>query len=279
MAGILYVVSTPIGNLDDISLRAIRTLREVDYIIAEDTRTTSKLRARYHIATPFYRSCYQGAERARVDETIALLRTGKNIALVSDAGTPLVSDPGYPLVRAAVEHGIKVVPIPGPSAALAALVASGLPSDRFCFEGILPRAEAARRARITALRVEPRTIIIYESPHRLSSTLAIMRAIMPNRMLVLARELTKVHEEFIRGTPAEIEHALESRPVKGEIVLVIAGAHGEEDTDTTAQTAARLAALLNAEGVSTKSAVRILTAVLGISRNEAYRIVQSTRSG
>ncbi len=273
MNGILYIVSTPIGNLEDVTLRAIRTLREVDFILAEDTRTTSRLLARYRIATPFYRSYYQGVERARVEGVMDLLTAGKDIALVTDAGTPLLSDPGYPLVRAAVERGIRIVPIPGPSAALAALVASGLPPDRFCFEGILPRKESERRRRIAALTDEPRTVIIYESPHRLTSTLSLIAEAMPDRAIVLARELTKVHEEFIRGTPGEILRALETRPAKGEIVLVLAGAPGREGKSAGTQVE-KLVSVLKDEGVSGKTSLRILTEGLGIPRNEAYRLIQ-----
>ena len=273
MAGTLYIVSTPIGNLDDITLRAIRTLREVDFILAEDTRTTSKLFARYRITTPFYKSYYQGVERARVEDVLKLLAEGKDLALVSDAGTPLVSDPGYPLVRAAVARGIRVTPIPGPSAALAALVASGLPPDRFCFEGILPRAESARRARIEALQHEPRTTIIYESPHRILSTVKMLSELIPDREIVLARELTKLHEEFLRGTPTELLRVLESRPAKGEIVLVIAGAPERKQDTATREETAKLVSVLKEEGVSGKTALRILTAGLGIPRNEAYRLI------
>ncbi len=273
MTGTLYIVATPIGNLDDITLRAIRTLRTVDYILAEDTRTTARLLARYRIETPFYKSYYQGVEKSRVESVLRLLKAGKDLALVSDAGTPLVSDPGYPLVRAAVERGIRVVPIPGACAALAGLVASGLPPDRFCFEGILPRKESERRKRIEGLINETRTMIIYESPHRLISTLKILSELIPEREVVLARELTKRHEEFIRGTPAELLHAVEARPVKGEIVLVIAGA--QEEARAEGMDAERLVSVLREEGVSSKAAVRILTEFTGIPRNEAYRLVHS----
>ncbi|RLE37729.1 16S rRNA (cytidine(1402)-2'-O)-methyltransferase [Candidatus Acetothermia bacterium] len=273
MTGTLYIVATPIGNLDDITLRAIRTLRTVDYILAEDTRTTARLLARYRIETPFYKSYYQGVEKSRVESVLRLLKAGKDLALVSDAGTPLVSDPGYPLVRAAVERGIRVVPIPGACAALAGLVASGLPPDRFCFEGILPRKESERRKRIERLINETRTMIIYESPHRLISTLKILSELIPEREVVLARELTKRHEEFIRGTPGELLHAVEARPVKGEIVLVIAGAQEEARAEGTE--VERLVSVLREEGVSSKAAVRILTEFTGIPRNEAYRLVHS----
>lgn len=272
MTGALYIVSTPIGNLEDITLRAIKTLRTVDLILAEDTRTTSRLLARYRIEPRFYKSYYQGVERARTEGVLRLLEEGKNLALVTDAGTPLVSDPGYPLVRAAVERGIRVIPIPGPSAALAALVASGLPPDRFAFEGILPRKESERRRRIEALRNETRTVILYESPHRLTSTLTLLSEAMPDRMIVLSRELTKMHEEFIRGTPGELLRALEARPAKGEIVLVIAGAP-EKEAHAEGTGAEKLVSVLKEEGVPGKASLRILTEGLGLPRNEAYRLI------
>ena len=274
MTGTLYIVSTPIGNLEDITLRALRTLRAVDYIIAEDTRATGKLLARYRVVTPFYTSYYQGVEKERIAPVIALLEEGKDLALVSDAGTPLVSDPGYPLVRAAVERGIRVVPVPGPCAALAALVASGLPTDRFSFEGMLPRKEGERRARLNELRDEKRTIIIYESPHRIGSTLALLSEIVPDREIVIARELTKLHEEFLRGTPKELLHILEaqSEKTKGEFVLVIAGA---QEKGASMNRAEKLAGVLREEGITGKAAVRILVDGLGLSRNAAYRLVHS----
>jgi len=275
MTGTLYVVSLPIGNLEDITLRAIRTLRGVDFILAEDTRNTSRVLARYRITTPFYRSYYQGVEKARVEPVLALLAAGRDLALVSDAGTPLVSDPGYPLVRAAVERGIRVVPVPGPCAALAALVASGLPTDRFSFEGMLPRKEKKRRTRLSELRHEKRTIILYESPHRIVSTLELLGELFPDRKVALGRELTKVHEEFLRGTPKELLSTLAARgnPVKGEIVLVIEGVGEEPPAEMTEVN--RLHALLKKEGVTGKAAVRILTEFMGIPRNEAYRLVHS----
>jgi 16S rRNA (cytidine1402-2'-O)-methyltransferase len=222
MSGSLYLVSLPIGNMEDITLRAIKTLRMVDLIVAEDTRNTRRVLARYRIRTPFTKSYYQGVEKARVDPLLSLLAEGKDLALVSDAGTPLISDPGYPLVRAAIEGGFIVIPVPGPTAAITALVASGLPADHFAFDGAIPRKAGERRAYFEKIRSERRTIIVYESPHRLPSTLETIAEVLPDRMLVLARELTKVHEEFLHGRAGEILEILKARgEVKGECVLLI----------------------------------------------------------
>jgi len=277
-AGTLYVVSLPIGNLADITLRAIETLRGADFIIAEDTRTTKRILDRYRIETPFYSSLYQGAERRRVEGIIKLLRTGNDVALVSDAGTPLISDPGYPLVRAAVEEGLRVTPIPGPTAAIAALVASGLPTDRFTFFGPVPRRAGERRFFLERIGDEDKTSIAFASPHRLEETLADIAQILPDRRIVLARELTKVHEEFIRGTAADInERVNEGETKKGECVLAIEPGKKER---RDIQTAERIASLLLAEGVSRRVILRVLTSGLGIARNEAYRLIHpSDRAG
>ncbi len=224
-AGVLYVVATPIGNLKDITLRALEVLKGVDLVIAEDTRRSRILFERYGIGTPFGPSLYEGVERERVDALIRLLKGGKRLALVSDAGTPLIQDPGYRLVRRAIEEGIKVVPVPGPSALLAALVASGLPTDRFVFDGVPPKKPGRRRAYFESLKDEERTVVLYESPHRILKTLETLCEVMPQREICLARELTKRHEEFLRGTPREVLEALKRRPsVKGEFVLLIRGA-------------------------------------------------------
>jgi 16S rRNA (cytidine1402-2'-O)-methyltransferase len=222
VAGTLYVCSTPIGNLGDITLRALEVLRQVDLIVGEDSRHTKKLLSHYQIHTPFLPSLYEGVERRRVGKVLQVLEEGKDVALVTDAGTPLISDPGYPLVRAAVERGIRVVPVPGPSAALAALVASGLPPDRFLFLGHLPRRAGRRRRALAQLAHIPYTTVIYESPHRVLSTLEELARLYPHRPLVLARELTKVHEEFIRGTCQEVWREVQARGgVRGELVLVL----------------------------------------------------------
>jgi 16S rRNA (cytidine1402-2'-O)-methyltransferase len=276
MAGSLYIVSLPIGNMEDITLRAIKTLRAVDFIVAEDTRNTRRILDRYCITTPFRRSYYQGVERERVDSLLSLLEEGKDLALVSDAGTPLISDPGYPLVRAAIKAGFVVIPIPGSTAAIAALVSSGLATDHFAFDGAIPRKEGERRAYFERIRSERRTIIAHESPHRLLPTLETIAEILPDRTIVLARELTKVHEEFLRGSPGEILEILQARgEIKGECVLLIAG-NRESDSPHDHEAAKRLVALLKEEGISNKVAVKILIEALDLPRNEAYRLVHSS---
>ncbi len=273
MAGTLYIVSLPIGNLQDITLRAIKTLRKVDLILAEDTRHTRTIVSLYQIKTPFALSLYQGVEKERVERCLALLTEGKNLALVSDAGTPLLNDPGYPLVRAAVDSGIDVTPIPGATAAMAALVASGLPTDHFVFAGAVPRKGKERADCIAALASETRTIILYESPHRLLVTLEAVAAVLPDRKIVVARELTKMHEEFLRGTAGQILDVLAARTeVKGEIVLLIEGSSPPARKGDLAR-AEQVLSLLKEEGVSKTGCVKILMETLDLARNEAYRLV------
>jgi len=272
MTGTLYLVALPIGNLEDITIRAIRTLRAVDGILAEDTRVSKRILDRYRIETPFFSSVFQGGERQRVGWLVGEIRSGKSLALVSDAGTPLISDPGYPLVRAVIAAGLPVVPIPGPSAAICGLIASGLPVDRFCFEGSVPRKPGERRALLERLRHEPRTVVLFDSPRRLVATLRDLAAVHPNREVTVARELTKQHEEFLRGAPGEVLDALESREqVKGECVLVLAGSADEVGPDL-ARIRGALAALREA-GLASKTIVGILIAAFGVARNEAYALV------
>lgn len=274
MAGTLYLVATPIGNLADITLRAIETLRSVDQIIAEDTRNTRRILARYDITTPFATSYYQGVERERISPLISLLEGGKNLALVSDAGTPLISDPGYPLVRAALKQNIPVVPIPGATALIVALIGSGLPADHFAFDGALPRKRGEREAYLKSIASETRTIIVHSSPHRLFLDLEAIASILPKRTIVIARELTKVHEEFLRGTAREVLDALQARgEAKGECILLIDGAEPSQ-MQGDQQLAEELAALLREEGISSKSALRILMHATNMKRNDAYRLLQ-----
>jgi 16S rRNA (cytidine1402-2'-O)-methyltransferase len=277
MSGRLFVVSLPIGNLSDITLRAIETLRAVNAILAEDTRTTRRVLERHEIRTPFYSSLYEGAEDGRVADVVDLLRSGRDIALVSDAGTPLVSDPGFPLVRAAVAAGIQVVPVPGPTAAMAAMVGSGLPSDRFVFEGSLPRKESHRRELFRSLQREPRTTIAYESSHRLLETLNLLAAELPGREVVVARELTKLHEEFLRGSASEIAAEFVARgEIRGECVLLIAGSGEEEEPVDQAQLEVVLA-IARDEGVSKKGIERLLVSALGLPKNRAYEIAHRSQ--
>lgn len=226
--GGLYVVATPIGNLEDITLRAIRILTGVDLIAAEDTRHTARLLAHHRIHTPLI-SCNEHNEHQRSVALIAKIRSGGSVALVSDAGTPLVSDPGYRLVRAAVEEGVDVFPVPGVSAAIAALCASGLPTDSFVFIGFAPKKSGSRRELLQSLAAGSRTLVFYESPRRVTALLETVESVMGDRQAVLARELTKLHEEFIRGRLSEIRAVLEERQrVKGECTLLVAGATAEE---------------------------------------------------
>lgn len=222
MTGILYIVATPIGNLEDMTLRAIRILKEVDLIAAEDTRHTRKLLAHFDIHTPLT-SFFQGNEKFKASSIISQIQNGKNVALVSDAGTPCISDPGYPLLFAAVEAGVNIVPIPGPSAIFAALSASGLPTDRFTFVGFLPDKEGKRKKAIEALKDIEHTLIFYVSPWKISKTINDCLEILGNRRTCLCRELTKMHEEFMRGTLEKIGVPLKDAPVKGEITLIVEG--------------------------------------------------------
>jgi 16S rRNA (cytidine1402-2'-O)-methyltransferase len=222
MSGTLYIVATPIGNLEDITLRAKRILSEVDLIAAEDTRHTRKLLAHLDIHTPLM-SFSQHHERGRLPTVIAALKGGKDIALVSDAGTPCVSDPGYPLLVAAIEENIDIVPIPGTSAVITALSAAGLPTDRFTFIGFLPEKPGKRRKVLEGLADYDHTLVFYLSKWKAEKQLAEMLAVFGDRRAVLARELTKVHEEFIRGTLTSIIDCFEKHPPKGELVLVLEG--------------------------------------------------------
>ncbi len=222
----LYLVGTPIGNMEDITLRALRTLREVSLIAAEDTRTTGRLLQHHGIETPLV-SFHEYSGEGRIAELVERLATG-DVALVSDAGMPGLSDPGYRLVQAALEAGITVSPIPGPSAAVSALISSGLPTDSFLFLGFLPRQSKARRDALQEIATLPHTIVLYEAPHRLRALLEDIQAVLGERQLVVARELTKLYEEIWRGTPsAALEHFTEGA-IRGEITLVIAGANPEE---------------------------------------------------
>jgi 16S rRNA (cytidine1402-2'-O)-methyltransferase len=273
MPGTLYVVATPVGNLEDITYRAVRILREVDAIACEDTRHTRHLLDHYDITKPLI-SYHEHNEAARAAELVERLRGGENIALVSDAGTPLVSDPGYRLVTLAIASGISVTPVPGPSAAAAALSASGLPCDQFRFLGFLPAKTSQRRRLLESLREETATIICYEAPHRIVDSLADIVDVMGDRPAVVARELTKVHEEFLRGNAGELLRTLRERPaVKGEITLLIG-----RSTSTITRPVTDLPALvaeLMAAGVERMDAIKRAASKLGISKREAYRMLAS----
>lgn len=218
--GTLYLVATPIGNLEDITLRALRVLRECDVIAAEDTRYTGQLLKRFDIVKPLL-SYFQFNEARRSEEIIERLRRGDKIALVTDAGSPGISDPGERVVKSAIAAGYSVESVPGPCALVAALTASGLPTNEFCFVGFLPHKSGQRRNKLESLKSVPGTLVLYESPFRIEKLLIEMSAIFPGRVVVLARELTKKFEEFLRGQPAELLVHVQKRPLKGEFVVLV----------------------------------------------------------
>jgi 16S rRNA (cytidine1402-2'-O)-methyltransferase len=228
--GTLYLVATPIGNLEDITLRAWRTLRECDVVAAEDTRRTGQLLRHFEISKPLL-SYFQFNEARRSEEIIERLRRGEKVALVTDAGTPGISDPGERVVRAAVAAGLRVESVPGACALVAALTASGLPTDEFHFIGFLPHKSGQRRNQLEAARALPGTLVLYESPYRIEKLLGELAEVMPERRVVLARELTKKFEEFLRGTPTELIAATKGRALKGEFVVMVAPADGTEGVE------------------------------------------------
>ncbi len=273
-SGTLYLVATPIGNLEDISLRALNTLKRVDLIACEDTRHTARLLEHYGIATP-RESHHEHNEARHTERLLALLQEGKSIALVSDAGTPLLSDPGYVLVHACRNAGIAVTPIPGPSAAIAALTASGFPTDTFLFAGFLPPRKGPRRRRLQEIASIPATLIFYEAPHRLIPSLEDMVEILGDRQACLAREMTKIHEEWLRGTLVDIASAIRARPqIRGEITLVVArgsSALTQEQPVCPASIKQHLQQELLRTGASPKDALKAIARQRGLSRREAYR--------
>lgn len=270
MPGSLYIVATPIGNLEDITLRALRVLKEVDLIAAEDTRRTKKLLAHYNISTPLT-SYYDEIEREKAAELVKQLENGKNIALVSDAGTPTLSDPGFRLVREAIRAGAPVVPAPGASALLAVLSASGLPTDRFVFEGFLPAKRRERREKLQEVAQEPRTLVFYEAPHRLRETLADMLEIFGDRDAVFGREVTKAYEEFVRGSLSAALAAVERKEPRGEITLAVAGFAGETSS-IDAKIRNEIANLLK-QGLRVKEIAEILGEKFDYPKKDIYRMV------
>lgn len=270
----LFVVATPIGNLEDMSFRALRVLKEVDLIACEDTRHTARLLSHYGITTP-RESHHEHNEARHTQRLLTLLRQGKNIALVSDAGTPLLSDPGYALVSACRKAGVAVIPIPGPSAAVVALTASGLPTDCFFFTGFLPTRQGLRRKRLQEIASIPATLVIYLAPHHLLAALEDMIGILGERQACLARELTKLHEEWLSGTLAQILATLRSRArIQGEITLIVGRgepASPPAQTPWPASIARHLQEEMQKTGASPKEALKALARRRGISRKEAYR--------
>jgi len=275
MPGTLYLVATPIGNLSDITHRALQVLRDVDLIACEDTRHTHKLLSHYGITTKTI-SYHEHNEQQRAGQLIDQLRQGSSIAVVTDAGTPAVSDPGFRLVRAAIENEVPVVPVPGPSALISALVAAGLPTDEFFFAGFLPARTNARRARLSELQSVPGTLIFYEAPHRLAATLKDAYELLGERDAVVARELTKVHEEIRRGRLSELAAHYEREDPRGEIVVLI-----DRNVISAAPQQSSIAALVDQferEGMDQRGALKKAARELGISRAEAYRKLISERN-
>lgn len=273
----LYLVATPIGNLEDITLRALRVLRSVERIACEDTRQTAKLLHHFGISTPTV-SYHQHNEAARANELLGVLRAGGRIAVVSDAGMPGIADPGAAIVSEAIAAGVQVFPIPGANAALSGLIGSGLNAERFSFHGFLPAKEGQRKSALESLRAmlaaadEPSTHIFYEAPHRILETLGDVVAVLgATHPVVLARELTKLHEEFVRGTAAEVLATLEERlNVRGEMVLMLGGTLSA--ADTAAPTLAKeVMALMKSEGLSENDALKRVAKSRGIGKSEAYR--------
>jgi 16S rRNA (cytidine1402-2'-O)-methyltransferase len=270
----LYLVATPIGNLEDITLRALRVLRQADLIACEDTRQTQKLLSHYGISTPTT-SYHEHNEMTRAPALVIELERGARIALVTDAGMPGISDPGFRLITLAIRHHLPVVPIPGASAFLAALVASGLPSDSFRFSGFLPARRGQRRTILEAIRDSPRTQVFYEAPHRLRETLEdILEVLGPDRQVVIAREVTKLHEEFLRGRVDQVLAALDV-PIKGEITLLVGKAEKtSEPRIVQPDMRQQFEEILARDKLDEKAALKKLAKAMGISRSQAYRELQ-----
>lgn len=275
--GKLYLVATPIGNLEDITFRAVRTLKEVDLIACEDTRRTQRLLQHYSIKTPTV-SYHEHNELTRAPELVLQLEEGSHIALVSDAGMPVISDPGYRLVHLAIRHGIPVVPIPGASALVAALSAAGLPIDKFRFFGFLPPKKSQRRMTLEEAKHSVKTLVFYEAPHRVLEMLADVKEILGDPPVVVAREVTKLHEEFTRGKASEVLAQLRRKPVKGEIT-VLASPQLAPTPAVSSKGSIRdeIAQAMSAEGLDERAALKSVARRRGISRSDAYRQLQAEK--
>ncbi len=277
--GCLYIVGTPIGNLEDISMRALRVLREADQIACEDTRHTRILLEHYDIHRPLI-SYHENNEMTRAPELIVALEQGAKIALVTDAGTPLVSDPGHRLVSLCVRHHIPVIPVPGPSALLAALSVSGLPSDEFLFAGFLPSRRGERRRALERLRLEDRTIILFEAPHRIAEALTDALEILGDRPACLAREISKIYEEFLHGTLSQIVERTREKPPRGEITLILGptetqqGAAPQESAQTLSD---RVDELIRQAKLDRREALKLAARERGLTRRAAYEQMLSSR--
>lgn len=280
--GTLYLCATPIGNLEDITLRVLRVLKEVDLVAAEDTRRTRKLLNHYGIQTPVT-SYHEHNRRRQGEYLLSRMKSGDSVALVSDAGTPGISDPGEELVRGAIDEDIPVVPLPGPSALLAALVVSGLPAARFVFEGFLPARGSERKRSIDALAGESRTIVLYEAPHRLLKTLGDLLEAWGDRNACAARELTKLHEEVRRDTLKGLMEHFAKEPPRGEVVLVIQGAteskSGAKPGEWTSISPEDHVRLLESQGLSTNEAIKRVARLRDISRRDLYKKIHNTHIG
>jgi 16S rRNA (cytidine1402-2'-O)-methyltransferase len=269
--GNLYLVATPIGNLEDITLRAIRILKEVSAIACEDTRHTQKLLNHYGVTNRLV-SYHEHNENTRAPELLAEMERGAAIALVSDAGTPIISDPGHRLVALCAERGIPVLPIPGPSSPLAALSASGLPSESFLFVGFLPERQGERRRALSTYAACPHTLILFEAPHRIAKALADAAEILGPRPAVLAREITKLHEEFLRANLVDLEKRIRQSPPRGEITLVIApGSRETEDGPKGLSLRQRVEQLIAGQNLDRKAALKQAARELGLNKRNAYR--------
>jgi 16S rRNA (cytidine1402-2'-O)-methyltransferase len=276
--GTLYVVATPIGNLEDMTYRAVRILQEADLIACEDTRQSRKLLDHYSISKPLV-SYHEHNEAERAAELIEKLEQGLTIAQISDAGMPGISDPGYRVVKLAIDHGIPVVPVPGASALVAALAASGLPTDVFEFRGFLPAKSGQRRTVLEEIRSSGHTVVFYEAPHRIRESLEDITEILgAQRRVVIARELTKVHEEFIRGTAGEILDNLRDRELKGEITLLIGKAENDQTITEHSNLHQHLEQIMREQKLDEKSALKILAKERGVSKSELYRELQRSRA-
>jgi 16S rRNA (cytidine1402-2'-O)-methyltransferase len=277
--GVLYIVGTPIGNLEDITYRAVRVLREAELIACEDTRHTRKLLDHYSIETKLV-SYHEHNEAERAQELVQKLLDGVRVAQVSDAGMPGISDPGYRVIKLAIERGIPVVPVPGPSALVAALAASGLPTDAFEFRGFLPAKSGQRRTVLESIRNAEHTLIFYEAPHRIREALEDIVAVLGSeRPMVIARELTKVHEEFLRGIAGELAEKIRDREVKGEITILIGKAAAGEQAAGAIDLHARLREIMQQHNVDEKAALKVLAKERGVSKSEVYREVQRGAKG
>ena len=268
MSGTLYIVATPIGNLEDMTFRAVRILQEVDLIAAEDTRHSRKLLSHFRITTALT-SYYDHNQALKGERILTALHEGKQVALISDAGTPCISDPGYQLVRDALADGIKVVPIPGACAAITALSVAGLPTNAFTFAGFPPNKEGKRRAFLASLASAHGTVVLYEAPHRLAATLADISAILGERQVVVARELTKMYEELLPGTTVQVRELVQDGRERGEVVILIAPADENTVVQEGLSAEEQLAANL-AKGHTVKEAAALVAAATGLPRRELY---------